>query len=466
VPVRVPDVVLPGLNDKQQRILEETLHRLQKLRSRCSIDHPVIAAHCHAHSLAHHHLPILDNLLPARFAVYVALFTALLFGLFIDQLPAGRRGTRVLLVSGMLVAAAFVPPLPFPTRAVVTPAYFTASPSPIPPGSALLVVPFSHDFYSTQAMLWQAQAGMSFSMPEGYIINREPSGVAGQGPPASVTSSTLQTVASGAATNAPAGLASGTGLANNATVSVGTAAGAATGTGSAFATAFQDAPAGLATGTGAANNATVTTGSATNAPAGNASGTGAAGSPTANVKPGGGLAAGTGATFSGTSSALAVDAGNAAGTGAAQNTGKASAVNAGAATGTGAANPTAFQDAPAGLASGSGLANNPTIQTGSNTNAASGAATGAGSAYNPTITTATFVNAGLASGAGAALAATTVIAVGPGFATGTGLAYVAEIAGAPAGGPGPQGTASHHEPGGSASNLVPVGAASNPTPKR
>ncbi|HEY8675722.1 MAG TPA: hypothetical protein VIO13_07110 [Candidatus Dormibacteraeota bacterium] len=149
------------------------------------------------------HLPILDNLLPARFAVYVALFTALLFGLFIDQLPAGRRGTRVLLVSGMLVAAAFVPPLPFPTRAVVTPAYFTATPSPIPPGSALLVVPFSHDFYSTQAMLWQAQAGMSFSMPEGYIINREPSGVAGQGPPPSVTSSTLQAVASGAVTNAP-----------------------------------------------------------------------------------------------------------------------------------------------------------------------------------------------------------------------------------------------------------------------
>ncbi len=36
------------------------------------------------------------------------------------------------------------------------------------------MVPFSHDFYSTQALLWQAAAGMSFAMPEGYIINRSP----------------------------------------------------------------------------------------------------------------------------------------------------------------------------------------------------------------------------------------------------------------------------------------------------
>jgi hypothetical protein len=137
------------------------------------------------------HLPILDNLVAARFSLYVALFTALLFGIFIDHLPAGRRGARLLLVSGVLVAVAFVPPLPFPTRSAVTPAFFTDSPSPVAPGSAVLVVPFSHDFYSTQAMLWQAQAGMSFSMPEGYILNPQPSGVAGQGPPPSLTSSTL-----------------------------------------------------------------------------------------------------------------------------------------------------------------------------------------------------------------------------------------------------------------------------------
>ena len=46
---------------------------------------------------------------------------------------------------------------------------------PMDAGADVLVVPFSHDFYSTQAVLWQAQAGMRFAMPEGYIINRAPS---------------------------------------------------------------------------------------------------------------------------------------------------------------------------------------------------------------------------------------------------------------------------------------------------
>jgi hypothetical protein len=148
------------------------------------------------------HLPVLDDLVPARFAVYAALFTALLFGVFVDSLPAGRRSTRVVLVSTVLIAATFVPPLPFPTRAVVTPAFFTTSSSQLPPGADVLVVPFSHDFYSTQAMLWQAQAGMPFSMPEGYIINRQASGAAGQGPPPSVTSSTLAAIAGGSLTDA------------------------------------------------------------------------------------------------------------------------------------------------------------------------------------------------------------------------------------------------------------------------
>ena len=148
------------------------------------------------------HLPVLDNLVPARFAVYVALFTAVLFGVFVDSLPARRQSTRIVVLASVLIAAAFVPPLPFPTRAAVTPAFFTASPAPVAPGSAVLVVPFSHDFYSTQAVLWQAEAGMWFAMPEGYIINRQPSGAAAQGPPPSVTGSTLAAIAAGPAADA------------------------------------------------------------------------------------------------------------------------------------------------------------------------------------------------------------------------------------------------------------------------
>jgi hypothetical protein len=50
--------------------------------------------------------------------------------------------------------------------------------------------------------LWQAEAGLSFAMPEGYIINRQPTGLAGQGPPPSVTSATLIGIADGTVTAA------------------------------------------------------------------------------------------------------------------------------------------------------------------------------------------------------------------------------------------------------------------------
>jgi dolichyl-phosphate beta-glucosyltransferase len=147
-------------------------------------------------------VPVLENLVPARFAIHVALCTALLLGVFVDSLPRRRESTRLVLVTTVLVAASFVPPLPFPTRAAVTPSFFTESPSALPPGEAVLVVPFAHDFYSTQAVLWQAEAGMSFSMPEGYVINRWPSGAAGQGPPPSVTGNTLVAIAAGSTSDA------------------------------------------------------------------------------------------------------------------------------------------------------------------------------------------------------------------------------------------------------------------------
>ncbi len=45
------------------------------------------------------HLPVLDNLVPARFAVYVALCTALLLGVFVDSLPRRRQSTRIVLIA-------------------------------------------------------------------------------------------------------------------------------------------------------------------------------------------------------------------------------------------------------------------------------------------------------------------------------------------------------------------------------
>ena len=62
------------------------------------------------------------------------------------------------------------------------------------------MLPFAHDFYTADAMRWQAEARMSFSMPEGYIITRLPSGQSVQGPPPSVTSVVFSDIVAGSTT--------------------------------------------------------------------------------------------------------------------------------------------------------------------------------------------------------------------------------------------------------------------------
>lgn len=147
------------------------------------------------------HLPVLENLLPARFAAYVALLTALLLAVFIDRMPRTVRSRRVLQTASVLLVVAFLPPLPFPTRPATTPPFFTTTrPRPYPENSRLLVLPFAHDFYTADAMRWQAEARMSFSMPEGYIITRLPSGQSVQGPAPSVTSVVFAGIVAGSTT--------------------------------------------------------------------------------------------------------------------------------------------------------------------------------------------------------------------------------------------------------------------------
>lgn len=125
----------------------------------------------------------------------------------------------------------------------------------------------------------------------------------------------------GAATDADAGLASGTGVAQTASASVAVSAGLGSGTGTAF-------------------DATVSTAVTTNAPAGLASGTGASNQPSPAIAVSAGLAAGTGTSYDATVSTSAstnAAAGLAAGTGASNQPSIAIAVNAGNAAGTGAA---------------------------------------------------------------------------------------------------------------------------------
>jgi hypothetical protein len=133
-------------------------------------------------------LPVLKNVSPPRFMIFAYLMAALLLAVFADwalgSLPPppaapGRGGDRRFRLVGVgltVLALAFLfPALPYPTDPAVVPAFFRGGDvRRIPPGGVVLVAPFSRAFTS-DAMMWQSVAGMSFRMPEGYGYRPGPS---------------------------------------------------------------------------------------------------------------------------------------------------------------------------------------------------------------------------------------------------------------------------------------------------
>jgi hypothetical protein len=131
------------------------------------------------------HLPLLGNLLPSRLALYVALAAALLLAVLVDRLlRAGSGPPRlVALACVTLVLAPLVPSFPYRYSSTDTPAFFTdGQSSRVPEGAVALVAPFSSGPATTAAVLWQAQSGMRFRIPEGYFFTAGPGGQARLGP--------------------------------------------------------------------------------------------------------------------------------------------------------------------------------------------------------------------------------------------------------------------------------------------
>ncbi len=117
-------------------------------------------------------LPLLDNLLPGRISVVVALFAALLLAVFVDELVKVRR-RRAKLAGAALVALAALSWVPggLRTTTIRTPEFFTtAAQNRIPAGSVALVVPYVKGPDDEQAALWQANGGMRFRMVDGWMI--------------------------------------------------------------------------------------------------------------------------------------------------------------------------------------------------------------------------------------------------------------------------------------------------------
>lgn len=117
---------------------------------------------------------VLQNLLPARLAVYAFLTIGVIIALLVDRGLAARRPVVRAGVCGV-VALSLLPLLP--SRPIIAtrpenPSFFTsAEVRRIPDGSVVLVTPFSNDSsISARAMLWQAESGFRFRMPEGLAF--------------------------------------------------------------------------------------------------------------------------------------------------------------------------------------------------------------------------------------------------------------------------------------------------------
>jgi hypothetical protein len=123
------------------------------------------------------HLPVIANLIPSRLAMYTALFVGLLLAVFLEAVWSGGGWWRLAAVGVAVVTLVpLLPARPVPALKVDTPAFFTAGAvHRLPEGSVALVLPFPNR-RTAMAMTWQAEAGMWFRMPGGYVVVPTPDG--------------------------------------------------------------------------------------------------------------------------------------------------------------------------------------------------------------------------------------------------------------------------------------------------
>ena len=114
-------------------------------------------------------VPLLRDILPIRLTVYVDLFLAALLLVVIDRVE--WSGLRRTLVLGVLVLA-WMPTVPVPSESIPVPRFFSAHliGSMVAPNSTVLVLPYVANEETDAAMLWQAEGGFPFRMPEGYWV--------------------------------------------------------------------------------------------------------------------------------------------------------------------------------------------------------------------------------------------------------------------------------------------------------
>ena len=154
-----------------------------------------LGAFLHIDGITHHllplpgrlldYLPVVDNILPARFDLFIDLGLAALVAVFVDRgVLAGSWRARV--VGGLafvLVCVTLAPRMPLPVYVTDTPRYFLPGGDidALRQGTVALVVPYGDGESTMDPLLWQAESGFRVRMVAGAIYTAARAGGAAFG---------------------------------------------------------------------------------------------------------------------------------------------------------------------------------------------------------------------------------------------------------------------------------------------
>ncbi|WP_156913864.1 hypothetical protein [Brevibacterium album] len=124
-------------------------------------------------------IPVLDNVLPMRLSVHVVLCLAVLTAVLLQD-TADRAGrSRIVAVTGLVLAAASLAPAGVQAREIAIPEFFRdgAWEQSIPAEAVVKAVPQPRalaEADADQAMVWQALTGLHYRETGGYFIGSTP----------------------------------------------------------------------------------------------------------------------------------------------------------------------------------------------------------------------------------------------------------------------------------------------------
>lgn len=141
-------------------------------------------------------VPLLDQVLPARLMLFVFLAAALVVAVLVDDAVAsGWRRAAPLLAAVTVALLPLVPETHFPASTAAVPTLFVRwDDAGLPDGAVVLLAPYVANGGGADIMLWQAEAGMRFRMPQGYAFIPGPHGDPIFGPRTTVIGDTMDAI--------------------------------------------------------------------------------------------------------------------------------------------------------------------------------------------------------------------------------------------------------------------------------